>query len=194
MKHNTAESVQSSGTVQAGECVGELTVAKLKNLSKDTTLHACARTVLLAKANAELTREKVDAYIEPLFQSYGFTVDRETRTGDKGKPIAHSDKLYLSTDQAKQTEFYAECDHAHRQHGYADLKPGQCPALIAENLMITAENHLLAYALPHLGVDPTGAVCQLENRRKMIDLLLTLAVKGAPRGMFNSKRMLRPAA
>lgn len=119
--------------------------------------------VMVAMAFAKLERERVDAYIEPIFATFSFT---ESRTG---KPIATPDSLYLTDDEPRLKEYYAACDAAHRKHGFTGPE-GHCPALIAENAVMKAERALLEVAAKWFDLDVD--LIYGENRKKMIDLLL----------------------
>lgn len=122
-----------------------------------------AEAALLARAFAETERERVDAYVVPIFQSFGF-VDED------GDPIGTPDRLYLCPDDARCADFYAACDVAHRDHGWTGEGNGTCPALVAESLQIVAENALLeASASIGLGLSANRS---LDLRARALDLLL----------------------
>ncbi len=94
--------------------------------------------------------------------------------GRKGTVITDTEHLYLSCDEPGLAAFYAECDDAHRAHGFTG-KQGHCPALIAENLLMAVERELLKLGGEFFGVsfeDTYG-----ENRQKAMDLLMGAAVK-----------------
>jgi hypothetical protein len=127
-----------------------------------------AETVCRAKAIAQGERERVDAYIKPIFESYSF-VDEE------GNKIATYREVFLSSDEAKCKEFFAACDAAHRAHGHTG-DWGTCPALQAETLLIQAENALIASGCKLLGVKGFSAYSG-ENRAKMLDLLTSACMR-----------------
>lgn len=129
-----------------------------------------AMTVVAAKAVAQVTRERVDEYTQPIFEKYGFKADSEVmkKTPDYGKPLDTPKDLYM-TDDPRCTEFYAECDEEHKRQGF-DVKPGYCPALVAENALIKAENALLEAGSELMGVNLIGI--SLENRKKALEILL----------------------
>lgn len=118
----------------------------------------CAAMVA-AEERAAAVRREVDAYIEPLFLTYGFT-DKRT-----GKPLQKSDQLYLT--DADATAFYAECDRLHRERGH-DLPEGHCPALIAENDVIHAQAALIDAAGQLLGFESWQV--HGENRKKLLGI------------------------
>ena len=124
-----------------------------------------------AQALSEVTRERVDKYVEPLFLEFGFTYcgDLAEKLGKAGQPVKSSADLYLC-DDPRVPDFYAACDTAHRQHGYTDLREGHCPALMAENLLIEAQNLLIEEAKPIFNVETWQL--QSEQRTRYLDLLL----------------------
>jgi hypothetical protein len=119
-------------------------------------------------AFAQLERERVDAYVGPIFESFGF-VD------ENGKKIEHQRDLFLSKDEALCKAFYARCDEAHRAHGFTG-PAGHCPALSAENLLLTAEQALLEAASEFLGIEDLHIYIDGEDRKKMLDLLLRACI------------------
>lgn len=96
-------------------------------------LVACA-----AKAHAQTEKDRVDAYILPIFEKYDF------RCEESGEKITNPVQLYLVSDlQDDQcTQFYADCDKAHQEHGF-EGEEGFCPALMAHHLQIDAERVLI---------------------------------------------------
>lgn len=147
------------------------TIEQFKRFSKD--IAPAARAVLMARVYAEMERERVDAYIRPIFDRYGFTY-----SGKYGKagPIEKQDHLYLCDDEPGIAAYFAECDTAHRAHGFKG-PDGHCPALTAEHLVVVAENALIGLAEPMFGV----AVSDLygDRRAKYLDLLIGAAVEAA---------------
>jgi hypothetical protein len=132
------------------------------------THKSLAITVCTTKAIAEVTREKVDAYTQPIFDSFEFQycgelAEKLNLTG----PVPRA-TFYLC-DDPRIPEFYAACDAEHKRQGF-NVPEGHCPALTAEALLIKAENALIeaAQSLFDLGVHQI----HFENRRKYLDLLL----------------------
>ena len=139
-----------------------------------------AYAVCMAQAFAKCERERVDAYVQPIFEDFGFEYSQkaELRSGRTGL-IPNVRDLYLCDDEAGLKRFYECCDEAHRAHGFKGPQ-GHCPALVAEHLQIIAENHLLEAGCKLLGVDQGGLWG--ENRAKMLDLLMGACI--------NSKRQI----
>jgi hypothetical protein len=132
-----------------------------------------ARAVLMARVFADMERERVDAYILPIFQSYRFTVAKAWRSGpEKDSIITRPKDLYLSDDEVLTAAYFDECDQAHRAHGFTGPK-GHCPALIAEHLVIVAENALIDLAKPLFGIEDVYG----ENRQKYLELLIGACMK-----------------
>jgi len=136
-----------------------------------------ALAVCHAQAAAELTREKVDAYIKPIFESFNFVycgdlAERlDKRAGEKfvGKRLQYKKDLHLC-DDPRLPEYFAACTAAHRAHGY-DLPDGHCPALRMENLLIKAQGELIAAAEPIAGIKRYMLIA--DNREEAyLDLLI----------------------
>lgn len=124
-----------------------------------------AEAVLQAKAFAELERERVRKYIQPIFDTFGF-VDEE------GHRIANSDGLYLCEDEARVQEFYSRADEAHRANGFSG-PAGVWPDLEAEGLHIYAENALIEAAAKFFRIQrrPVG-----KKREQFVKLLLSACI------------------
>jgi hypothetical protein len=152
----------------------ETNTNRLANL-KPNNLKAWARanrslamTVAKAKAFAEIERERVDAYIAPIFARYGFK-------DEDGKAIENASRLYMCEDDAACKAFYAECELAHRANGWKG-EEGCCPALVAEDLQCRAEQ-LLLDSLGRLSSVDGGDFCRsLELRAKALNLALTVCL------------------
>lgn len=142
-----------------------------------------ASAVLAAQAFAELKREQVDAYVRPIFDRYAFQYRGDLAEKLKlSGPLPSPKELYLCDDEPGLKAFYADCDDAHRAHGFTG-PAGHCPALVAENLLMEARRALIEQAEPMLGVSD----CQLygDTRREYIDLLMGACVKtGLVTNMF----------
>lgn len=133
-----------------------------------------AVNVIEAQAVAEVTREKVDAYIEPLFKSFGFVISEGMHRTDAGKPIEKAQDIYLCNDEEKVAQFFAACDAAHKANGFT-VKAGYCPALIAENELIKAQNKLIEAASKLFDVDFSFAFG--AKREELLKLLLGICLE-----------------
>lgn len=133
-----------------------------------------ALEVCAAQAKAEVTRERVDAYVQPILERFAFKKDLDILKDvpDFGEPITTVRDLY-QTEDPRLPEFYAACQQAHKDHGY-QLPDGYCPALVAENEYIKKQNALLEAGSDLLGVDLQAVY---ELRGKAIDLLLGACLK-----------------
>lgn len=145
-------------------------LAEFKRFSADVA--PAARAVLMARVHAELTRERVDAYIRPVFERYTFTVRPEWGTVE-GERITDPKRLYLSAEEDLVASYFEDCDQAHRAHGFTGPK-GHCPALVAEHLLVQAEQCLIDLASPLFGVklDVYG-----DDRKRLLELLIGAALK-----------------
>lgn len=128
-----------------------------------------AMTVVKAKVFAEMERERVDAYVRPIFLRYGFRDD--LFEDGNGEILTDPRRLYLSKEDDRAKEFYAECDRAHREHGF-DGPEGHCPALVAEDLQCRAEQLLLASLAAFQGLDDHDFSRSLDLRARALDLAL----------------------
>ncbi len=148
------------------EVASKLTVAQLKTWARKN--RELAMLALKARAFAEVERERVDAYIAPVFAGFAFTNDILSDIEGQQEPITDPRKLYLSTDEERCAAYYAACDIAHREHGYQG-EAGTCPALVAEDLQVKAENLLLGSLTRFLATD---GFYNLELRAKALDLAI----------------------
>jgi hypothetical protein len=157
-----------------------LSVADLKAMARNQDFRAAAARCLAHKAIAAGTRKRVNDYIRPIFERFAFTVSKEF--GSRGLPegalIPEERLLYLAdlTSQ-KMRDYEAACHAAHVANGAVDLKPGYCPALMAENALIVAEAELIEVGSRCLSIDFTqlyGA-----GREDLLKLLLEIAVNTA---------------
>ncbi len=123
-----------------------------------------------AKAFAEVERKRVDAYILPIFKTYGFREDHKYGEGHTptNNLIEDPDDLYLC-DDPRLPEYYEETYKAHTAHGWTGERT-HCPALVAENLVIQAENAVLKLGEELTGIAPEQLYG--DNRKKMLDLLI----------------------
>ena len=111
---------------------------------------------------AALKRAEVDAYVRPLFDSFGFT-------DEEREPIGKPSDLYLCTDDALCAAFFTGCDTLHRQHGF-EGKKGYCPALIEETKLMDMEWRLIEEAVKVLKMP--APMRTPENRDKILGLIL----------------------
>lgn len=146
------------------------TVAQFKRWCQDH--HGLAKAVCLAKAFAQVERERVDAYIRPIFDSYKFEYGPEITRRELTGRIPSPKELYLVDDGPELAAYYADCDDAHRAHGFTGPK-GHCPALVAEHLLCIAEGHLIDAAMPLFGIEHVYG----DDRKRYLDLLIGACLK-----------------
>ena len=137
-----------------------------------------ARAVCLAQAFAECERARVDAYIQPIFETFGFEYGKEITRGQHTGLIPTPRDLYLCEDEAGLARFYAACDAAYRAHGFKG-EDGHCPALEAENMLMVAQRALIEAAEPLFGVSFNS--CYGEQRKNLLNLLLGACLKSNER-------------
>lgn len=169
-------------------------VADLEQWARDNAKLALA--VCEAQAYAEVTTERVNAYEQPIFDSFNFICegtmaerfDASPREGDTRKFVGR--KIKTPDDQEfcwlhgpnesqkikdKLRRYYEAVDAEHRRQGYVDLQPGHCPALRAQNLHTEAENALIDSAHDLFGIDSHQLYG--DNRQTYLDLLMGVCIK-----------------
>lgn len=150
------------------------------DLSRD--IGPAVSALLAARVFAEAERERVDAYIRPIFDTYKFTYAAKWKDRHAGELLKAPKDLYLADDEIQVACFYDECDKAHRAHGFTGPQ-GHCPALIAEHLVIRAEWALIELAAPKFGINTEYLYGEL--REKFLELVTGAAVKaGNVRNLF----------
>jgi len=169
-------------------------VADLQHWARDNAMLALA--VCEAQAFAEVTKERVNAYIQPVFESFNFICegtmaerfDASPREGDAEKFLGRKIKTpddpefcwLHGRDESdvikdKLRRYYEAVDAEHRRQGYLDLEPGQCPALRAETLHTQAENALIDSAHDLFPIESHQLYG--DTRKKYLDLLLGVCIK-----------------
>jgi len=138
--------------------ISDKDVRRLKAWARDH--RGLAKAVCAAKVIAEMERERVNAYILPVFNGYTFT-------DEDGEKISNPEHLYNCEDDDLTAAYYAACDSAHRDNGF-DGPEGHCPALIAESLLVDAESVLLVAVGEFSGFEGRR-VFGLELRTKVLE-------------------------
>lgn len=134
------------------------------------------RAYLMARAYSETMREAVDKVHAAILDQCPIYADLP---GTSGERITKGKHLYLSTDEAKCADFYAEADKRLRACGLkpADMPAEYCPALVAENLLSKASRCLIDEAGKPFDLDADKLLCGgLKNWEKFIDLTVGLVV------------------
>ncbi len=155
-----------------------ITASEMPKAAKRLTPHVNA--VLLAMANAQIERERIDAMERavltrddgtPMYR----TADEWRERGMRDCPewVTEPKHAYLMADD-DLADYGAECQHRIKQMGY-QVPDGHCPALIAEDLQITAEWALMSAAEEFFPEIPADAL-YLDNRRRYLDLLIGMVV------------------
>lgn len=133
-----------------------------------------AAALMVAMATAEIERERVDAYILPIFNQFKFPV-RESWRGRifAGEMVTKPSDLYLCDDKELCARYHVACDIAHREHGFVADEPGQCPALCAEHELNLAEWAILQSSAKALGAKFDRL--HGEKRKEFLKIILGLA-------------------
>lgn len=170
-------------------------VADLQQWARDNAKLALA--VCEAQAYAEVTKERVDPYVQPIFDTFNFICegvfaenfdasprradDEEKSVGRKIKTPYDREFCWLHGPEEseeikdKLRRYYEAVDAEHRRQGYHDLEPGHCPALRAQNLHTEAENALIHSGCDLFGVDSHQLYG--NNRQKYLELLMGVCIK-----------------
>jgi hypothetical protein len=148
------------------------TLAQFKTFSRD--IAPAARAVLMARVFAQMERERVDAYIRPIFDRYRFEYGPDITRGHLTGLIPHMKDLYLCEDEPGLKAYYADCDDAHRAHGFTG-PAGHCPALVAENMAMRTESLLIDLSTDLFGFKSNELFG--DNRKKCLDILIGAALK-----------------
>src|SRR5262245_28763585 len=149
------------------------TLGELKQWAIDCA--PAAKTVLKARAFAQAERERVDAYIRPIFQTYRF--EYADRWRDFTGTIETVADVYLCGDQPLVAAFVEECEREHRANGFSGPS-GQSPVGVAARLVTEAEHALMALAQPLFGIEPSSI--HLHYRAEYVELLIGECLKEEP--------------
>jgi len=142
------------------------TVKDVERLSK--TSRPFVDAWLIAKAHAELTREKIDGIKREV-------LDFIDARDEEGNRITDPKSDYRLPEGA----WRGYLDELHKRYVAAGYKVEQdyCPALIAEDVLRKAEHLLIDHAGPTFGFTVDNLICSgLKNYRKFIDLTVGLVV------------------
>ena len=132
--------------------------------------------VLLAQAVADVEQERCDKIKRKLLaEREYFVAERWNRLKTPAR-VTDPNLAYLMGD-ADAAEYYAALDAAYATAGYK-LEPGYCPALIAENVQVQAENAMIVAAGKWFSqfVDGDSPRVWGPNREKLIGLLIGMVV------------------
>jgi hypothetical protein len=162
----------------------------VKLTAKDVTpaLKSSVNAYLVARAFAEVMRERVNVVYQEVLQIHPLYEDMETRRRGKREPkrIFNPDRMYLSTDEETCSEVYAEVNLTLRERGIKqpETPDDHCPALVAEHLQTKAEHLIIESAAEMLkvGIDAgefqNKLLCMgLDKYREFIHLCVGLVVK-----------------
>lgn len=140
------------------------------------SLRRDVNTYLLARAYAETKRAEVDKIQRQILADDEYFAAKRLPKGRRGpryRVTEPKDSWLMEEDDAQR--YYAKLNAIHLAAGFEDAAKGYCPALVAENLQVQAENVLLESASEELG-NKIGSDIYGENRKKMLDLIVGLVV------------------
>lgn len=161
-------------------------------------LQAAAKAVLVAKAAVETTRPKIHAIQEDLILALSPKVAddyREGRRAVEDEYVTRENAWMMSDEDAER--FYPELDKAYREAGFTEIENGQCPLLIAEDLLRKAERLFMEASIEltaKAGFTPemveTVITCGmsdgLKRRKEYLDLNLRYVVPFIPAAELQS--------
>jgi hypothetical protein len=150
-----------------------ITAAKIAAFSSDAMFSA-VRAVLLAETL--LAHRK--ALVAPLQQQCIAEVPLYADLSD-GQPITTMANAYLCTDEAALAKLYDLYKTKLRAAGGcglsdADIEKGYCPELVADQLLIQAQNALIDLVGDIVGLSRTAL--DLKQRKRVIELTLAQVV------------------
>ena len=149
-------------------------VMKPKITDITPAIKSSVNAVLMAKAFAQIEREKIDAMDRDILLSDIYLSAPSPQNQEKARITKPQDSWLLCDADAKT--YYAVRDFRIKQMGY-DLKPGHCPALIAESVLSDARHLLVEVAKPVFGVDLHDLLrAGMDKYYQYIDLLCKLVV------------------
>lgn len=163
----------------------------MKGPNPSYQLQAAAKAVIMAKAVVETLRPKIKKIQQDLLDAYGIRCSSEwtdKRAGVEGM-LTPENKWLMSDEDA--AIYYPELDKEYRKAGFTEIGPGQCPLLVAEDLLRKAERlfmeasiELTAKAGMTEDLIEKIITCQmkdgLKNRQQYLDLSLSYVVPFLP--------------
>lgn len=188
---------RSLGATFEGETEMKLSVESLKKMVVDETVIDLVANALVAEAKHEYTKETVEAYIKPVFESFEFYVDEKWNTkhgttfeesegvNSDGR-IVDEDVIYLTDLKSeKYAAYLAACREAHLAGPFASVvleheethggDKGWCPALIAETELRKAKNELANHvAKEWLGLEEIHH----PHSSKLVELVTGAVISG----------------
>lgn len=175
---NETETLTPAGIVGGETENGEMETA-IQSLTPDSITPAIksgVNAVLIARAYAETMRTEVNKVYAEILTECPVYADRWGET----KQILNPDDLYLCGNEDLVADAYAEANVRLRKLGLkpAEMLDDNCPALVAETLLIDAQ-HVLVGAAEEVfqGITIDKLLCAgLDKYKQWIDLLCGLVI------------------
>ena len=147
----------------------------LRRLARSPGFFEAAKTYFQAKAFAQIERERVDAYVRPIFDRYSFPVKKDWQKLE-GEFVTDPDSLYLADlDSPLMKQYEAEVAAAHRAHGWTGPEE-HCPACVAEHNQLKAERALIDFACRMIDIGAEVDDIHGEHRENFLKILGEMAV------------------
>ena len=128
-------------------------IEALKPESVTPEIKAAVTALLLARTFAEVKREQVDQVKREELAAVAYMVAPEHREDGREERITEPKRDWLMSDE-DFADYLHQCEKVELERGIrpADMKPGYCPALVAECLLTDAQRVLVAATEPLTGV------------------------------------------
>lgn len=146
-------------------------------------LQSCVNAYLLAKTHAEFWREKMTDWERQELARYEYKADPKWHERNSRFPvrITNPKDTHLLAQPDDWNAFFEERQHFVDSLNVPGLKPGNCPACVAECLQRDTEHLLIetaAETLPELGnVTVDALLCAgLDAYHKMINLVVCMVI------------------
>jgi len=134
-----------------------------------------AETVFLAKAWLETVRPIVEGYQRAILEQekYAYAEKHHDRRGKVWADyISDPNQTYLMADD-DHAHYVKRCNEERIKAGLKVDNEAYCPLLVADHMVIQAENALIDIMEPVTGLS-RDRVYMLEDRKKLLDLTLRL--------------------
>lgn len=150
----------------------DLAIQAIARVALDSEYKALHRLVLSSRKKAAEVKQFVLAYSKPLFLSYGISeaITQELIMESKDSYAAASEE---GNYELLFRDYYEKLHSLRIENGFEVKEVGYCPALIAKNSLLKAENSLLGYIEERLGMPE---IMDIEDRKKAIELYLSIKV------------------
>ena len=158
----------------------ETTLENMKKVFNNPEVAEFVKLMIIQKSKAEQIRKQVnDVHREVLSRIELYNdLNRKHFPDEPIKRITEGKDIYLSMDDNNLEKFYNEADKILREHKIKpeNMERDYCPALVAENDLVTIEHKLIKLTGESFGVTVSSLLSGgMETYRKWIELV-TMAI------------------